>query len=273
MSLLRMMHRGAMRSYGSMGGTSFVRFMGVLKIPATDPVPDWPYEPEEFFGGVVPTQEALQSYTKIIKTMKEKKEANKTEAYEIDFDAMRERAKDPRNIFPTVEDIDRQEKYLRSLPVLVKDPDYAYWGKWLADVKERLQNYEQFIEDLEKDDKRIRKYIGEKLAEADAFMKALPEMTIQEMLEKDPTIAVKAKEEHLSPDEPEEDTSKSELFEAVKEGMKEVMPDLVVTEEEFDRVESEIAAPFEAELAEDQVRIAKEKQEAIARRNAEIFGV
>mmetsp|Transcript_41225 Transcript_41225/g.162621 ORF Transcript_41225/g.162621 Transcript_41225/m.162621 type:complete len:95 (+) Transcript_41225:205-489(+) len=85
MSFLRIMHRGAMRSSRSMGGTSVVRFMGVLKIPATDPWPDWKYAPEEFFGGLAPTQEALQSYTKIIKTMKEKKEANKTEAYEIDF--------------------------------------------------------------------------------------------------------------------------------------------------------------------------------------------
>jgi len=267
------MHRGAIKSSRSMAGTSFVRFMGVLKIPATDPWPDWKYEPEEFFGGVVPTQEALQSYTKIIKTMKEKKEANKTEAYEIDFDAMRERAKDPRNMFPTVEDIDRQEKYLTSLPVLVKDPDHVYWEKWLADVRERLLNYKQFREELEKEDKRVRDFVGKKLAEADAFMKALPEMTIQEILEKDPTIAVKAKEEHLSADEPGEDTSKSELFEAVKSGMKEVKPDLEVSEEELDRVESEISAPIEAELAEDQVRIEKEKQDSIARRNADIFGV
>eukprot|EP00189_Rhodosorus_marinus_P004091 CAMPEP_0113962382 /NCGR_PEP_ID=MMETSP0011_2-20120614/5884_1 /TAXON_ID=101924 /ORGANISM="Rhodosorus marinus" /LENGTH=262 /DNA_ID=CAMNT_0000974229 /DNA_START=192 /DNA_END=980 /DNA_ORIENTATION=- /assembly_acc=CAM_ASM_000156 len=262
-----------MRSSRSMGGTSVVRFMGVLKIPATDPWPDWKYAPEEFFGGLAPTQEALQSYTKIIKTMKEKKEANKTEAYEIDFDAMRERAKDPRNIFPTVEDIDRQEKYLRSLPLLVKDPDHAYWEKWLADVRERLQNHKQFLDNLEKEDKRARKFIDKKLAEAEAFMKALPEMTVQEMLEKDPTIAVKAKEERLSPDEPEEDSAKSRLFEEVKKGMKEVMPDMEVTQEEFDQVESEMMPPFEADLAEDQVRIAKEKQAAIARRNAEIFGV
>mmetsp|Transcript_41224 Transcript_41224/g.162618 ORF Transcript_41224/g.162618 Transcript_41224/m.162618 type:complete len:105 (+) Transcript_41224:813-1127(+) len=104
-------------------------------------------------------------------------------------------------------------------------------------------------------------------------MKALPEMTVQEMLEKDPTIAVKAKEERLSPDEPEEDSAKSRLFEEVKKGMKEVMPDMEVTQEEFDQVESEMMPPFEADLAEDQVRIAKEKQAAIARRNAEIFGV
>lgn len=65
-------------------------------------------------------------------------------------DAMRKKAMDPRTLFPTVEDIDRYEKYARNRPFLMKTPTYEAEVAYKAKVKEARKQYDESMKELEK---------------------------------------------------------------------------------------------------------------------------